>query len=161
MLRQSRYEQSTSGFTTNLPRSTAAGTIRTHTPIYDSRVVEYLWYLQYHDSLDRFHQADLWLYPQFKRIVKEFKTRNGLGRFTFKAIDKFLRLQGALLLGGCEKRIEGEAILAPIPGQPGEMEWSVENYSSPEEAELSRKSWTEYAPPIIVVPPSGEGEHNT
>lgn len=127
-------------------------------PIIDSPVVEYLWYLQYHDCLDRFHQADLWHYPQFKRIVEEFKTRNGLGRFTFKAIDKFLRLQGALLLGDSGKRIEDETILVPVPGQPGEMEWSVENYSSPEDAERSRERWTEYAPPIIVVPPPGEGE---
>jgi hypothetical protein len=122
-------------------------------PISDSRVVEYLWHLRNHDYLHQFPQKDLWVYPKFKKIVEEFQASNDLGDFTFKEIDKFLFLQGAILLGRKEKgeEKEEEAILVPVPGQPGEMEWSVENYGSPEEAELSRKRFTEWSDPVIVT----------
>ena len=122
-------------------------------PIFDSRVVEYLWHLRNLDYLHQFPQKDLWVYPKFKKIVEEFIASNDLGDFTFKEIDKFLFLQGAILLGGKEKgeEKEEEAILVPVPGQPGEMEWSVENYGSPEEAELSRKRFTEWSDPVIVT----------
>lgn len=110
-------------------------------PIFDSRVVEYLWYLRNRGQLNKFPQADLWLYPKFKGIILEFQKRNGLERLTFKEIDKFLYLQGRALLVGREERKTGvdETILVPVPGQPGEMEWSEENYPSPEKAEESRK----------------------
>jgi hypothetical protein len=116
-------------------------------PIFDSRALHYLCYLRDHGCLDDFRQGVLWDYPKFKRIVEQFREMNGLGEFTFKDIDKFLYLQGSrLLMGRGEREIkEDETILVPVPGQPDEMEWSVENYSSPEEAERSRRKFTDSA----------------
>jgi hypothetical protein len=67
-------------------------------PIFDSCVSEYLWHLRKHDCLSRFHREELWDYPELKKIVIEFRDKFGLGRFTFKQIDKFLYFQGGFLL---------------------------------------------------------------
>jgi hypothetical protein len=48
--------------------------------------------------------------------------------------------------------------LVPVAGKPGEMEWSVENYSSPEEAELSRKKFTDSGGWVKVEPEMTEAE---
>jgi hypothetical protein len=41
--------------------------------------------------------------------------------------------------------IETEPIFVPVPGQPGEMEVSIENYPTPEDFENSRKKFTDSA----------------
>lgn len=118
-------------------------------PIFDSRVYAYLCHLVNHDCLDRFRQNDLWDYPNFKKVIQNFQERNQLGDFTFKDIDKFLYLQGTRVIGSKKKKetepIGTEALLVPVPGQPGEMEWSIENYPTPQEAENSRKKFTDSA----------------
>ena len=40
---------------------------------------------------------------------------------------------------------EKEPIFVPVPGQPGEMEVSIENYPTPEEFENSREKFTDSA----------------
>jgi hypothetical protein len=117
-------------------------------PIFDNRVYTYLCHLVNQKCLDKFVQNDCWDYPKFKMIIEGFQKRYGLEEFTFKDIDKFLYHQGWILYSGSmEKKeiepIEEEAILVPVPGQPGELEPSIENYSTPEEAEESRKRWTD------------------
>lgn len=67
-------------------------------PIFDSRVVEYLWHLRRHGCLSRFRRDVLWDYPTFKKVVSEFRGKFGLDDFTFKQVDKFLYLQGGILL---------------------------------------------------------------
>ena len=71
-------------------------------PIFDSRVVQYLWHLRSHNCLGKFRQSDLWDYPKLRGIVEEFQEKNGLRNFTFKEIDKFLYLQGGALLKGSQ-----------------------------------------------------------
>jgi hypothetical protein len=129
-------------------------------PINDSRVRLYLSYLRDHGCLNRFSEAALWDYPVFKRIVEDLREKNDLQNFTFKEIDKFLYLQGGkLLMGRSERKVEeDETILVPVPGQAGEMEWSVENYSSLEEAELSRKKFTDSSGWVKVKPEMNETE---
>jgi hypothetical protein len=118
-------------------------------PIFDSRVYEYLCHAVNHGFLDSFRQKDLWVYAKFKAVIEQFQERNGLGEFTFKDIDKFLYLQGGVLVRRREKKerepIQAEPILVPVPGQPGEMEWSIENFATPEAAETSRKKFTDSA----------------
>ena len=118
-------------------------------PIFDSRVYTYLCHLVNHGCLDRFIQKDMWDYPTFKRTIEGFMGRNRLGRFTFKDIDKFLYLQGAMVISQTQIKTveldEAEPILVPVPGQPGEMEWSIENYPTLEDAENSRKKFTDSA----------------
>ena len=123
-------------------------------PIFDRNVYAYLCYLVSHGCLERFAQNDMWKYPTFKRTIDGFKERNRLGEFTFKDIDKFLYLQGRMVIGQKKKRTteppeaeitETEPILVPVPGQPGEMELSIENYATPEDAENSRKKFTDSA----------------
>jgi len=108
-------------------------------PIFDSRVYAYLCHLVNHGCLDSFRQYDLWGYPIFKKVIEGFRERNRLEEFTFKDIDKFLYLQGAMLFSHKKNMetepIETEAIFVPVPGQPGEMELSIENYSTPGDAE--------------------------
>jgi len=72
-------------------------------PIFDSRVYAYLCHLVNHGCIDRFIRNDMWDYPIFKRTIEGFKERNRLGEFTFKEIDKFLYLQGAIVIRGREK----------------------------------------------------------
>jgi hypothetical protein len=67
-------------------------------PIYDSRVNEYLWHLRKLGGLSRFERNSLWVYPKFKKIVKEFQLRYGLQDLSFKQIDAFLYLEGGKLL---------------------------------------------------------------
>ena len=66
--------------------------------IFDSRVNEYLWHLRNLGLLKRFKRDVLWDYPEFKKIVNEFRERLGLGGFSFKATDKFLYLEGVKLI---------------------------------------------------------------
>jgi hypothetical protein len=47
----------------------------------------------------------LWDYPAFKKIVTQFRDKFGLGDFTFKQVDKFLYLQGGILLSRKSKII--------------------------------------------------------
>jgi hypothetical protein len=120
-------------------------------PIFDGNVYAYLCYLVNHGCLDRFVQNDMWDYPTFKKTIEGFKERNRLSEFTFKEIDKFLYLQGRLVLGlkkkGAEpfeeRTIETEPILVPVPGEPGEMEVSIENYPTLEDFENSRKKFAD------------------
>jgi hypothetical protein len=107
-------------------------------PIFDGHVYAYLCHLMKHDCLDRFRLDDLWDYPILKKVIKEFQERNQLGDFTFKDIDKFLYLQGAMVIDSKEKKdtgsIETEPILIPVPGQPGEMVSTIESYPATEGA---------------------------
>jgi hypothetical protein len=123
-------------------------------PIFDGNVYAYLCHLVNHDCLDRFIQNDMWDYPKFKRTVEGFKERNRLGEFTFKDIDKFLYLQGRMVLRDREKKkielseveaVESGPIFVPVPGQPDEMEVSIENYPTIEDFETSRRKFTDSA----------------
>jgi len=123
-------------------------------PIFDGNVYAYLCHLVNHDCLDRFAQNDMWDYPKFKRTVEGFKERNRLGEFTFKDIDKFLYLQGRMVLRDREKKkielseveaVESGPIFVPVPGQPDEMEVSIENYPTIEDFETSRRKFTDSA----------------
>jgi hypothetical protein len=93
-------------------------------PIYDSRVYAYLSHLMKHECLDRLPENDWGEYPKFKRMIKRFQERYGLGNFTFKEIDKFLYLQGSMLLGRKKNKetesIEAEPDVVPVPGEPAE-----------------------------------------
>jgi hypothetical protein len=68
-------------------------------PIYDSRVDECLWSYQKRDGFakKKFLRKDLWVYPGFCEVVTQFRDFYKLGSFNFKAIDKFLWLQGESL----------------------------------------------------------------
>ena len=129
-------------------------------PIFDSRVYTYLCHLVNEHCLDRFVQNDCWIYPRFREIVDEFRNRNGLERFTFKDIDKFLYIQGSLLTDRKQlnqKEVNGaDAILVPVPGQPGEMEFSIENYPTLEDAEKSQQRWIDNIPFTVTKADSGD-----
>jgi hypothetical protein len=123
-------------------------------PIFDSRVYTYLCHLVNCSCLERFRQNDMLDYPKFKKVIEEFQVRNQLGGFTFKEIDKFLYLQGAMLIGQKTKKetepsakeaVETDPIFVPVPGEPCEMEVSIENYPTPEDFENSRKKFTDSA----------------
>jgi hypothetical protein len=89
-------------------------------PIFDSRVLAYLGHLRKSGCLRDFHQNDLWDYPQFKKIVIQFRDENDLRDFNFKQIDKFMYLQGAVLVGRKDEPVEEEPILVPALDQPNE-----------------------------------------
>ena len=93
-------------------------------PIYDSRAYEYLRHLMRHECLDRFPENDWGVYPKFKRMIEGFQERYRLGNFTFKEIDKFLFLQGSMLLDRKKDKetasIDAKPDLVPAPGETGE-----------------------------------------
>jgi len=79
-------------------------------PIYDSRVYEYLRRLRNRDKhkdggFRQFKNEELWVYPQFKSIVDEFRTHYGLQKFTYKQIDAFLYLEGGKFFGPKESAV--------------------------------------------------------
>lgn len=59
-------------------------------PIYDSYVDKVLCYFRNVDSFSAFHSEALKSYPEFKYILREFRTFYGLEQFSLKEIDKFL-----------------------------------------------------------------------
>lgn len=59
-------------------------------PIYDSYVDKVLCYFRNVDSFAAFHSEALKSYPEFKRILREFRAFYGLEQFGLKEIDKFL-----------------------------------------------------------------------
>jgi hypothetical protein len=124
-------------------------------PIFDSRVYAYLCHLLNHDCIEIFRKNDLWDYPIFKKVIEGFQKRSRLENFTFKDIDKFLYFQGAMLIRRKENKetepIETEAIIAPVPEQADETEWSGLGYESPEEAEAQREKWTSSAGWVITA----------
>lgn len=72
-------------------------------PIWDSRVDEYLWHLRSIGGLTPFKRNVLCIYPEFKKIVDEFRIRYGLQEFAYKQIDAFLYREGGKLLIQKEK----------------------------------------------------------
>jgi hypothetical protein len=71
-------------------------------PIWDSRVDAYLWELRNRETgkpegLRQFKRKELWKYPTFKQVVRDFRTHFKLEAFTFKEIDKFLYCEGRRL----------------------------------------------------------------
>ena len=66
-------------------------------PIYDSRVDECLWFYKKQERFAEFHREDLRVYPKFREVVIQFRDFYNLGSFNFKAVDKFLWLQGQSL----------------------------------------------------------------
>src|ERR1035441_2254588 len=68
-------------------------------PIYDSRVNECLWSYKKQDGFAKFHRQDLSVYPRLCDVMIRFRQFYSLGAFNFKAIDKFLWLQGESLFG--------------------------------------------------------------
>jgi hypothetical protein len=66
-------------------------------------------------GLDQFKRDLLWDYPEFRKIVAEFRDRYGLGEFTFKQIDKFLYYEGGKLLDAKEKE---KQLVAAAESQP-------------------------------------------
>jgi hypothetical protein len=70
-------------------------------PIYDTRVDECLWSYKkqdgHQDGYPKFHRQDLFEYPTLREVVTQFRNFYKLGSFNFKAIDKFLWLQGESL----------------------------------------------------------------
>jgi hypothetical protein len=63
-------------------------------PVYDSHVDHYLWSLQQQSRFSSFLHPDLWSYPRFVNIIKDFQTAYGLSAFSFKEIDQFLYQEG-------------------------------------------------------------------
>lgn len=59
-------------------------------PIYDSYVDKVLCYFRNVDGFSAFHSEALKSYPEFKRILREFRAFYGLEQFGLKEIDKFL-----------------------------------------------------------------------
>ena len=72
-------------------------------PIYDSRVEEYLWYLQDSGLINPFQRQDLKRYYVFKEIVTGLRDGFLPERFTYKEIDKFLYYEGGKLLAAKEE----------------------------------------------------------
>ena len=79
-------------------------------PIYDSRVNEYLWHLKSLGGLRKLKRNALWIYPEFKKIVDEFRDRYCLQEFTYKQIDAFLYLNGGKLLEQKESAVSSESL---------------------------------------------------
>jgi hypothetical protein len=66
-------------------------------PIWDSNVGNYLRHLQKQtDFAADFNLNADWKYPTFHGVMSDFRSRFGLGSFTFKDIDKFLWTHGEL-----------------------------------------------------------------
>jgi len=63
-------------------------------PIYDSFVEKMLVHYDHADRFSRFHKADLKHYELFVKVIKDFQSHYGLGRFTLRQIDIFLWLAG-------------------------------------------------------------------
>jgi hypothetical protein len=77
-------------------------------PIWDSRVDEYLGQFRNQEKhkqggFRQFKKKDLWNYPEFRKIVTEFRDHYGLQDFKFKQIDGFLFYEGGKLLERKEK----------------------------------------------------------
>jgi hypothetical protein len=70
-------------------------------PIYDAYVDECLWAYKkqdgHQDGYPEFHRQDLKVYPRLHEVVTQFCSFYRLGSCNFKAIDKFLWLQGESL----------------------------------------------------------------
>jgi hypothetical protein len=124
-------------------------------PIFDRCVYAYLCHLVTHGCLDRFVQNDMWDYPIFKRTIEAFRERNQIGEVSFKDLDKFLYLQGSMVIRQTQRKKaelkEDETIFVPVPGKPGEMELSIENYPTPEAFESSRRRFTDSSGWSIVT----------
>jgi hypothetical protein len=77
-------------------------------PIFDSGVNEYLWHLRNIGVLKRFKRDLLWDYPEFKKIVNEFRERFGLSDFSFKETGKVLYREGGKLLASAAGTAQSE-----------------------------------------------------
>jgi hypothetical protein len=77
-------------------------------PIFDSRVNEYLWHLKKLGTIPIAKRNDLWDYPEFKKIVNEFRERFGLEGFSYKVTDKFLYREGGKLLASASSTAQSE-----------------------------------------------------
>ncbi|MGB7546695.1 MAG: hypothetical protein WBM14_03020 [Terracidiphilus sp.] len=78
-------------------------------PIWDSRADGYLWQLRNQEKgkqggLRQFEHKELWRYPEFKKVVTEFRDHYGLQEFAFKQIDEFLWTEGSKLFERKDKR---------------------------------------------------------
>lgn len=67
-----------------------------HYPIYDSFVEKMLLHFRRVDKFSNFKNEDLKQYPEFIRILHDFKSHYGLDQFTLKEIDKYLWQDGKL-----------------------------------------------------------------
>lgn len=69
-------------------------------PIFDSRVRNYLLALNRQERFSDFRAADLDAksYPRFVAVVDDFRRHFGFTEISYKALDKFLYMQGASLL---------------------------------------------------------------
>lgn len=63
-------------------------------PIYDSYVDNLLWEYQKVDNFAAFKRNQLLDYPNYKKLVEQFRSYYGLTQFRFKELDKFLWLYG-------------------------------------------------------------------
>jgi hypothetical protein len=70
--------------------------------IWDSHVDDYLWLLQKRllnegkeSFAPKFRRKDLWNYPKFVEIIRQFQSYYKLDDFGFKDIDKFIWPEGA------------------------------------------------------------------
>ena len=68
-------------------------------PIYDSRVDYVLRVYARQKSFSKFTQETLWNYPEFHRVVCDFRHSFGLESYSFKETDKFLYQLGNDFLG--------------------------------------------------------------
>ena len=85
-------------------------------PIWDSRVDLYLWTLRNNEKgkqggLRQFKRKELWSYPEFKKVVTDFRAHFRLEEFSFKQIDEFLWTEGGKLFGPGNKQ---EVILESV-----------------------------------------------
>lgn len=59
-------------------------------PIYDTFVEKLIWKYQKLDGFSQFARQDLSDYPQYKRVIEDFREYYGLKDYSFKELDKFL-----------------------------------------------------------------------
>lgn len=89
-------------------------------PIWDSRVDLYLWELRNRETgkpegFRQFKHKELWRYPEFKKVVDDFKAHFRLEDFSFKLIDKFLFVEGGKLLAAKEREKQSAAAAESQP----------------------------------------------
>lgn len=68
-------------------------------PIYDSYVDVCLWHLQKTGRIEKFCRQDIYYsYPEFKRVVRQFRDSLLPEEFTYKEIDQYLYVEGRRLV---------------------------------------------------------------
>lgn len=59
-------------------------------PIFDSYVERLLWAYRQQDRFAEFKRGEMWHYPRYVEVIKQFRTQYDLSEFCLKELDKFL-----------------------------------------------------------------------